>query len=234
MPLRIGILPQRHDLPHVIPCFRVGRELLKLGHEVHILGSDVYTLGRTHSEACVGELPRFGLSGRQVFHKTHEISFFDWLIRQLKELDLDVLILDAVWQSLSFRAHSAGQLKSIIVHHAGFPDFRSRDLPPWRFVHPGHSKEQQERVRRSVAADQAGQVFRTMFSTIKAESGAGPAGGFDAFEFGCNEFATLPAVRAISLCPSLEFPEERGAGSTISECSCRRLRTPTGSHFPQS
>lgn len=208
MPLHIGILPHA-DLPHVIPCFRVGRELLKLGHEVHILGSDDYTLGRTHSEACIGELPVFGLSGRQVFHKTHEISFFDWLIRQLKELDLDVLILDAVWQSLSFRAHSAGLLKSIIVHHAGFPDFRSRDLPPWRFVHPGHSKEQQERARRSVAADQAGQAFRTMFSAIKAASGAGPAAP-DAFEFGCNEFAILPAVRAISLCPSLEFPEERG------------------------
>jgi UDP:flavonoid glycosyltransferase YjiC (YdhE family) len=208
VPLRIGILPHA-DLPHVIPCFRVGRELLKLGHEVHILGSDIYTLGRTHSEACRDQLPVFGLSGRQVFQKAREISFFDWLIRQLKELELDVLILDAAWQSLSFRAQTSGLLKSIIVHHAGFPDFRSRDLPPWRFIHPGLSKEQQRMARRSVAADQAAQAFRTMFSSIKATSGAGPAGA-NAFEFVCNEFASLPAVRAISLCPALEFPDERG------------------------
>jgi len=206
--MRIGILPHA-DLPHVIPCFRIARELLKLGHDVRILGSDIYTLGRTHSEVFRDQLPSFGLNGRQFIHQTRDISFFDWLIRQFKELELDVMILDAAWQSLTFGAHASGLLRSVIVHHAGFPDFRSRDLPPWRFVHPGHSKEQQERARRSVAADQAGQVFRTMFSAIKAASGAGPAAP-DAFEFGCNEFATLPAVRAISLCPSIEFPEERG------------------------
>jgi UDP:flavonoid glycosyltransferase YjiC (YdhE family) len=208
MSKRIGILPHA-DLPHVIPCFRIGRELLKLGHDVHILGSDVYTLGRTHTEAFSDQLSAFGLSGRQVIHQTRDISFFDWLIRQFKELQLDILILDAAWQSLSFRADASGQLERIIVHHAGFPDFRAGDLPPWRFVHPGHAKEPQEQARRSVAADPAAQAFRTMFSSIKAASGAGPAGP-DAFEFGCNEFATLPADRALGLCPALEFPEERG------------------------
>jgi len=209
MALRVAILPHA-DLPHILPCFRIGRELLKWGHDVRILGSDVHTLGRKHSDAWADQLARFGLRGREIVHRSPDMTFFDWFIQQLRELRLDVLILDAVWQGLAFTCHNSSLVKTIIVHSAGLPEFRYTDMPTWRFAHPGHGREHWAETRRSIAElDQTAGEFRGMISSIRAQSGAGGAGP-EAFAFGCIDFATLPAIRAMSLCPAAEFPDERG------------------------
>ena len=209
MALRVGILPHA-DLPHLLPCLRIGRELLKLGHDARFLGSDVHTLGRKHSEAWAEQLPRFGLSGREIVHRSADVTFFEFLVQKLRELRLDVLILDAVWQGLTFACQSSGLVKTVVVHYAGLPDFRYRDMPTWRFVHPAHPPEHWAEARRSVGEqDQNAGVFRGMLSSVKAASGTGEATAED-FESGCLDFARIPAIRAMSLCPAAEFPDERG------------------------
>jgi UDP:flavonoid glycosyltransferase YjiC (YdhE family) len=208
MKIRVGILPHA-DLPHVLPCFRLARELLKYGHDVRLLGSDVYGLGRGHSQAWGSQLGRFGLAGREVVHKDRGVKFFNWFPQQVKELGLDVLILDAVWQGLAFDCRASEVVANLVVHYSGLPDFRPADMPAWRFVHPGHSRQAWEEARSSMAKNQAVGAFRTMFSSVRSLSGGGTASSDD-YATGCTDFATLPAVRAVSLCPALEFPEERG------------------------
>ena len=208
MAIRVGIFPHA-DLPHVVPCFRIARELLKDGNDVHILGSDVHLIGRGHSEAWGGELATFGLSGREVVHRSRRVTISDWLVQTSQELGLDVIILDAVWQGLAYSCLDAS-LRGVVVHHAGLPDFRSRDMPTWHFVHPRHSREQwQLGRRRNEEWEQAGHGLRGLFSSMKGLSEAGRRAR-DAYGFGCSEIETLPAIRAMSLCPAAEFPEERG------------------------
>jgi len=209
MTLRVGILPHA-DLPHILPCFRICRELSKFGHGVWVLGSDVNKVGKGHSDVWGDQLATFGLSGRQIIHSNRDVTIADWLIRQLRELELDVIILDAVWQGLAFGCQSSSLVKSVVIHHAGLPDFRSPDMPTWSFVHPGHSKDQWAKARSSIEQrEQAGQGVRSIFSAEKALSAAGrEAKG--TFDFGCGEFAALPAIRAMSMCPAAEFPAERG------------------------
>lgn len=208
MSLRIGVLPHA-DLPHVVPCFRLCRALRAIGHEAYALGSDVHVLGRGHSEAWRGQLDAFGLRGREVVHGSRDEPFFDWLVRQLKELRLDALVVDAVWQGLAWGCHEmlAG---NVVVHHAGLPDFRTEDMPTWYFVHPGHPNERWAIARRSnERREQSGEGIRGLLASVKALSAAGRRAK-DAFAFGCGEFADLPATRAMSLCPGAEFPVERG------------------------
>jgi hypothetical protein len=209
MPMRIGILPHA-DLPHLIPSFRIGRALLKWGHTVHIFGSDVQTVGRGHSDAWRGLLETFGLSGRQVIHGRRDVTVSDWLIGQMRERQLDAIILDAVWQGLAFGIDASGAVRSVVIHHAGLPDFRGGDMPTWAFVHPAHSRDYWAQARRAVEqVEQSGRGVRGLLLSAKALSAAGRAAA-DAFDFGCTEFAALPAIRAMSLCPAAEFPRERG------------------------
>jgi hypothetical protein len=208
MPLHVGILPHA-DLPHIVPCFRIGRELLKAGHDVSVLGSDVQKIGRGHSESWHGQLAAFGLSGRQIVHRSSSITISDWLVHQSRELRLDVVILDAVWQGLAYGCQDSSST-SVVVHHAGLPDFRSSDMPTWYFVHPGHSREQWASARRAnELCELAGHGVRGLFSSMKALSDEGRKAR-DIYGFGCGELEALPAIRAMSLCPAAEFPDERG------------------------
>lgn len=205
---RVGIFPHA-DLPHIVPCFRIARELLRAGNEVRILGSDVHRIGRGHSETWGHHLASFGLRGREVVHRSPRVTISDWLVKTSNELQLDVMILDAVWQGLAYSC-LATSLSGVVVHHAGLPDFRSNDMPTWHFVHPGHSPEQWALARRrNEEWEQAGQGLRGLFSSMKALSDAGRKAK-DAYGFGCPELEALPAIRAMSLCPAAEFPEERG------------------------
>jgi hypothetical protein len=208
MTLRVGVLPHA-DLPHLMPCFRICRELLKLGHEVVVLGSDIQKMGRGHSEAWSGQLEAFGLNGRQVVHLNGDTNVSDWLVRQSREHRLDVVILDAVWQGLAFGCQPPFP-RDVVIHHAGLPDFRSRDMPTWHFVHPNHTRGAWESARiANERNEQAGHGVRRLFTSIKALSPEG-RNAKDAFEFGCGEFEPVPATRAMSLCPAVEFPNERG------------------------
>ena len=208
MSLRIGVLPHA-DLPHIVPCFRLCRAISAIGHEAFALGSDVHVLGRSHGEAWGGLLDAFGLRGRALVHASRELSFFDWLVRQLDELRLDALVVDAVWQGLAWGCRDGFDC-DVVVHHAGLPDFRTQDMPSWYFVHPGHPGERQAIARRSnEQRERSGQGIRGLLSSVKALSPAGRRAK-DAFAFGCGEFADLPAVRAMSLPPDAEFPDERG------------------------
>ena len=101
MALRVGVLPHA-DLPHLVPCFRICRELLRLGHDVAVFGSDVQRIGRAHSEAWGDLLEAFHLEGRQLVHRTRDENLSGWLARMATERGLDMLILDAVWQGLAF------------------------------------------------------------------------------------------------------------------------------------
>lgn len=232
MTLRVGILPHA-DLPHLIPCFRRARELLKCGHDVRIFGSDVSTIRRGHSEAWRDLLARFGLHGRQVMHDRREVTLSDWLKQQAGELQLDMIILDAVWQGLAFGCADAVAGPRVVVHHAGLPDFRGRDMPAWQFVHPGHTPQRWAEARRAVEAmEQAGQGIRTLLSSIKAHATAGRAGP-DAHEFGCGEFADVPAIRAMSMCPPWNIPTNVGEW-TIWDHSCPSLGMLTGRRWPPS
>lgn len=209
MTLRIGILPHA-DLPHLVPCFRIARELLKYGHTVHILGSDAFAIFRGHTDAWGDHLTNFGLRGQELTHRDPAVAFPDWLTQQLKELQLDLIILDAVWQGLVFPCHASGLVKHVVVHHAGLPDFRSADMPAWCFVHPGHPKDHWAQARAFVEqSERAGRGIRATLSTIKALSPAGRAVP-DNYEFGCSELSALPAIHAMSLPPDAEFPNERG------------------------
>jgi len=203
-------------LPHVgvshfLSCFRIGRELVKQGWQVRVFGSDVARpMGLGHSETWGGMLERFGMKGKEMVHQSATEQFGDWVVRQGKELGLDVLILDAVWQGLAFACAREGAAKRIVVHHAGLPDFRSADMPAWRFVHPGHPRQRWEEARRELEAlEISGGGLRGFMSSIQAMSAAGSAAP-GAFEFGCGEYANVPAVRAMSLCPGMEFDQERG------------------------
>jgi hypothetical protein len=208
MALRVGILPHA-DLPHIVPCFRIGRELLKAGCGVSILGSDVRKIGRGHSEAWREQLAPFGLQGREVVHRDPDITISDWLVEQSKQLGLDVIILDAVWQGLAY-AWADAPATRVVVHHAGLPDFRTDDMPTWYFVHPRHSREQWALARSSIEQlEKSGQGIRGLFSSMKALSSAGRKAR-DAYAFGCGELQDVPAIRAMSLCPAMEFPNERG------------------------
>ena len=207
MAMRVGILPHA-DLPHIRPCFRIARELIKWGHDVRLLGSDVHIVEKKHSEAWAAELARFGLSGRQILHTDTQVSFIEYLLAQLRELKLDLLILDAVWQGLAFQCHGAGLAKSIVVHYSGLPEFRHNDMPSWRFVHPGHSRQRWAEARHSMA--QAASPLRDTIAAIERKPGEVRTAPHSSFDVGCVEFARLPAIRAMSLCPAHEFPEERG------------------------
>src|ERR1700677_3634830 len=170
MTLRIGILPHA-DLPHLVPCFRIARELRKYGHAVHTLGSDALAIFRGHTDAWGDQLKIFGLSGQEFTHCDPAISFPDWVTHQLKELQLDIIILDAVWQGLAFPCHSSGLVKRVVIHHAGLPDFRSVDMPAWCFIHPGHPKDHWSQARAFVEqSERAGHGVRTTPSTTKALS----------------------------------------------------------------
>jgi UDP:flavonoid glycosyltransferase YjiC (YdhE family) len=209
MTLRVGVLPHA-DLPHILPCFRICRELLKLGHGVRILGSDSFGFRRLPSNVWIEQLVRFGLAGQEVIHRAHDAWFYDWFIRQIRELQLDVLILDAVWQGLAFGRDEFAGVKSVVVHHAGLPDFRSSDLSPWRFLHPNHPTERKADVRKLLEQNErSGRGLRRVFASAKSLTAAGRATA-DSYEFGCSELAGVPADRAMSLCPELEFPGERG------------------------
>ncbi|CAG1011326.1 Oleandomycin glycosyltransferase [Rhizobiaceae bacterium] len=208
MTLRVGVFPHA-DLPHIVPSFRICRELLGCGHEVRVLGSDVRKFGRGHSEAWADQLGMFGLNGREVVHRSDDVTLAAWLEGQLKDLRLDVLVVDAVWQGLAYgcRASLPGK---VVVHHAGLPDFRSSDMPTWDFVHPGHPRERWALARRSSEQrEQSGEGVRGLLSSVKALSAEGRKEK-DVFGFGCGEFENLPATRAMSLCPAVEFPDERG------------------------
>src|SRR6266496_3553795 len=208
MPVHVGILPHA-DLPHIVPCFRLCRELLKAGHEVSVLGSDVQKIGRGHSESWNSHLAEFGLTDRTIVHRSSSLTMSDWLVQQSRDLRLDVVILDAVWQGLAYACQDLSSTR-VVVHHAGLPDFRSRDMPTWYFVHPGHPVEQWASARRAnERCEQAGQGVRGLFSSMKALSGAGRK-ALDVYGLGCGELEALPAIRAMSLCPAGEFPEERG------------------------
>jgi hypothetical protein len=208
MTLRIGVLPHA-DLPHILPSFRICRELLKSGHEVSVLGSDDHKIGRGHSEAWAEQLGAFGLGGRQAVHVGSDASFADWLAQQASERGFDMLILDAVWQGLAFSCH-APIVKNVVIHHAGLPDFRSRDMPTWYFVHPRHTRDVWQLARTiNDRKEQAGQGVRGLLTSIKALSDQGKKAQ-GVFEFGCGEFETVPATRAMSLCPAVEYPDERG------------------------
>ena len=209
MTLRVGVFPHA-DVPHIIPCFRICRQLLNWGYEVQVLGSDVEVIDRGHSEAWRGLLAGYGLSGLQVIRSSRDLSFSDWLTQQLITLKLDVLILDAIWQGLAFAFHGSDLVRNVVVHHAGLPDFRSSDMPTWAFVHPGHPKDHWAQARRTAEQfERSGSGVRAVVSSIKALASTGTTTGHD-FDFGCGEFKALPAVRAMSLCPAVEFPAERG------------------------
>jgi|GEM_PF-4991994 len=192
-----------------MPCFRIGRELRKSGHDVTLLGSDVQVFGRGHSEAWGNHLAGFDPAVRQAIHQDRNVSISEWLGRKVDELELDVVILDAVWQGLAYSCQNS-TLKSVIVHHAGLPDFRAADMPTWFFVHPAHAKSRWDQARRAVEQlERSGRGVRGMFSSMKALSAAGRSVP-DVYDFGCGELANVPAVRAMSLCPAVEFPNERG------------------------
>ena len=208
MTFRVGILPHA-DLPHIVPCFRIGRELIKSGYDVYVLGSDVLKIGRGHSEAWKDQLAAFGLNGREIVHRDPADTIADWIGKQSIELRLDVVILDAVWQGLAYACQDAS-VKNVVVHHAGLPDFRSSDMPTWYFVHPGQPREFWSDARRlNEACERSGRGRRGLFSSVKALSAAGRKAN-DAYGFGCGELESVPAVRAMSLCPAAEFPDERG------------------------
>jgi UDP:flavonoid glycosyltransferase YjiC (YdhE family) len=210
MLLRVGILPHA-DLPHLLPSFRICRELIKQGHSVHILGSDAFAIFRGHSSAWGEQLDIFHLRGHELVHNDPQRNFADWLIQQIHELKLDVMILDAVWQGLAQACQASGRLKCVVVHHAGFPDFRNRDMPPWCFVHPGHPSDYRAQARAFIESHEktAGLGIRGIMLNVR-DLWRGASAAVGEFEPGCSEFASLPAVHAVSLCPALEFPDERG------------------------
>ncbi len=210
MPLRVGVLPHA-DLPHIIPSFRLCRELRKLGHPVRLLGSDIDTLlGYGHSSAWADQLGPYALQGLEVVHRTQRMAISDWLLHQIRELPLDMVILDAAWQGLAYACQESARPLNVVVHNAGLPDFRSGDMPSFRFVHPNHPKDHWLRARQSIEQrERAGRGLRVMFSTVKSTSATGMRVA-DVFDAGCSEFAALPAIRAMSLAPAVEFPAERG------------------------
>jgi hypothetical protein len=203
----VGVLPHA-DLPHILPFFRLARELSKLDHRVHLVGSDVVTIGRGHSEAWAAELRRYGLGERQFLHRDRKVPFHVWLRQLVEEMQLDVLIVDAVWQAVSYALADLPSTTTV-VHHAGLPDFRAPDMPTAYFVHPGHPRGMWEAARRrNEDLEGAGRGLRRLLCSPKFGAPAGSGGA--QFGFGCGEFDNLPAIRAMSLCPAAEFPAERG------------------------
>jgi hypothetical protein len=203
---RIGLLPHA-DLPHVIPFLRLGREISKLGHQVRLVGSDVLTIGRPHSQVWRDALANYGLADCVVLHRDAQVRFHSWLRRVIAEEQLDVLMIDAVWQALSYDLADLPRT-TVVVHHAGLPDFRTEDMPTWYFVHPGHPRGLLIAARRrNEELERLGRGVRGVLSSLK--SGADTSFGSQ-FAFGCGEFEKLPAIRAMSLCPAAEFPSERG------------------------
>jgi UDP-glucoronosyl and UDP-glucosyl transferase len=203
----IGVLPHA-DLPHILPFFRLARELSKLNHQVHLVGSDVLTVGRGHGEAWKGQVRRYGLGERLHLHRDRKVPFHSWLRQVIAEAQLDVLIVDAVWQAICYALVDLPGTVTV-VHHAGLPDFRTWDMPTRHFVHPEHSRETLEAARRrNEELESTGPGVRRLLLSLNSEL---PANSPDArFAFGCGEFAALPAIRAMSLCPAVEFPAERG------------------------
>jgi hypothetical protein len=203
----IGVLPHA-DLPHILPFFRLARELSKLNHQVHLVGSDVLTVGRGHSEAWKGQVRRYGLGERQHLHRDRKVPFHSWLRQVIAQAQLDVLIVDAVWQAIAYALADLPRIVTV-VHHAGLPDFRTCDMPTWHFVHPEHPRETLEAARRrNEELECTGPGVRRLLLSLNSEL---PANSPDArFAFGCGEFEALPAIRAMSLCPAVEFPAERG------------------------
>jgi hypothetical protein len=201
--MRAGILSHA-DLPHIIPNFRLARSLLGLGCDVRILGSDAVKIGKGHSEAWSSSVEKFKFGEYLVLHRSTDETFLRWLNRQIDSLQLDVLILDAVWQSLAY-----GLPGKKVIHHAGLPDFRNEDMPTWQFVHPNHGKQRWKNARNHLdALERSGRGVRSLFYHVARVSGL--ALDNKAFDFGCGEFAKIPATRSMSLPRELEFPKEAG------------------------
>ena len=201
--MRVGILSHA-DLPHIIPNFRLARSLSKLGYEIRILGSDAVKIGKGHSEAWFPSVQKFGFSQYLAVHRSHDETFLNWLRRQIDVLQLELVILDAVWQSLAY-----GLPGNIVIHHAGLPDFRGEDMPTWQFIHPNHGREQWIRARNHLESlERAGQGVRSLFYHIARVSGL----RLDQkrFDWGCGEFAQIPAIRSMSLPQEIEYPNEVG------------------------
>ena len=201
--MRAGILPHA-DLPHIIPNFRLARSLLKLGCDVRILGSDVVKIGKGHSEAWSSSVEKFKFGKSLALHNSADETFLSWLERQIDSLQLDIVILDAVWQSLAYALPG-----KIAIHHAGLPDFRSEDMPTWLFVHPKHGRERWRSARNRLdALESSGRGVRALFYHVGKVSGL----TLDSkpFDFGCGGFAKIPAVRSMCLPRELEFPKEAG------------------------
>jgi len=209
---RIGLLPHA-DLPHILPFFRLARALRKLGHDVYVFGSDIVTLtgsGRMgHRVAWSGQIEIFQLQGVSAVHQNRDMHFCDWLRKEMQEKAIEILVLDAVWQGLAYEFINDRQI-SVLINHAGLPDFRSADIPSWWFVHPDHPRSLRQDARRAnEGVEAAGGGIRNMMSAVKRLTQAGRVIP-DEFDFGCGEFANLPAKRAVCFCPDVEFPEERG------------------------
>ena len=201
--MRAGILPHA-DLPHIIPNFRLARSLLRLGCEVRLLGSDVVKIGKGHSEAWSSSVKKFKFGEYLALHNSTDETFLSWLNRQIDALQIDVVVLDAVWQALAYALPG-----KTVIHHAGLPDFRSDDMPTWLFVHPNHGKERWKSARNHLdALERSGRGVRALFHRVATASGL--TLGSKPFEFGCGGFAKIPAVRSMCLPRELEFPKEAG------------------------
>lgn len=203
--MRVGILPHA-GLSNIIPNFRLARSLVNLGCEVRFLGSDIVkdTAMEGHSKAWASSARKFGFEDYLVVHNSTEESFIAWLIRQIDVLQLGIVVLDAGWQSLAYALPG-----KIVIFHAGLPDFRSGDMPTWRFVHPNHGKDVWKNARNQLEAlERAGQGERSVLYNAAIDSGMTLEN--KAFDFGCGEFANIPAIRAMSLPQILEFPGEAG------------------------
>src|SRR5579872_1039522 len=218
--MRAGILPHA-DLPHIIPNFRLARSLLRLGCDVRILGSDVVRIGKGHSEACSSSVEKFKFGESLALHNSADEMFLSWLERQIDSLQLDIVILDAVWQSLAYALPG-----KIAIHHAGLPDFRSEDMPTWLFVHPKHGKERWRSARNRLdALERSGRGVRALFYHVGKVSGL----TLDSkpFDLAVVDSPKFPLSVPCVCLANWSFPRRREEWP-ISEQICRPKPTSTG------